>query len=130
MPSAEIIKSQLISFDTLNSNQIQVVTPLGITLLEIQGDLQMPKEPPTEDIGQKFNKDKGYDILRFGLLSLNIEEQKAILFIGEKQKLLGALIKLETPLGVLKFNKNLQTVELQDIIRYKVIFKDRPLPVI
>lgn len=95
-------------------------------VLEIQGDLEIPLVPHDDE---RFIKHHGTDIVRFGLLSINEEKKTATLFVGRKQRLLGSLVKLDTPLGLLKFDRESGTVEMQDIFTYKIIFKDRPLPI-
>lgn len=118
----------------LDSNNTErsvgVHTQLGNTMLEIQGDLDIPATPPEkEDEFKRFSTQEGENIVRFGLLSISDDQKLATLFVGRKQRLLGQVQKLETPLGLLKFNKEQGTVEMQDIFQYKIIFKDRPLPI-
>ncbi|CAR23044.1 Ctf8p [Lachancea thermotolerans CBS 6340] len=128
MPAVEISVSKLGSLFQ-EEGKISVYTRLGNTLLEIQGELEHPLEVPQGNTNGKFTKYRGEDIVRFGLLSVDEDQKRATLFVGEKQRLLGTIVKLETPLGLLKFDHESVSVELQDIIRYKIIFKDRPLPV-
>lgn len=128
MPAAEISVSKLKALFQ-NDGTVAVVTPLGNTLLEIQGELEFPSEPPQAHEDDKFTRYHDEDIVRFGLLSLDKESKKATMFVGDKQRLLGTVVKLDTPLGLLHFDHDLGTVDLQDIIRYKIIFKDRPLPI-
>lgn len=106
-----------------------IATPLGNTLLEIQGDLQFPSEPPSNDEDERFSEYEEENVVRFGVLSFDSEYKKATLYVGEKQRLLGSVVKLETPLGLLKFDHETNRVELEDVINYKVIFKERPLPI-
>ncbi|SCU80802.1 LANO_0B01200g1_1 [Lachancea nothofagi CBS 11611] len=128
MPSVEISVSKLkILFE--NEGNVSVTTPLGNTLLEIQGELEFPLTLPTNDVNKKFGKFNDEHIVRFGLLQVDEASKKATMLVGEKQRLLGSVVKLETPLGLLKFDQSTGSVDLQDIIRYKIIFKDRPLPI-
>lgn len=126
MPSVTISTSQIRTLLQSDEKQTSVITPMGNMILEIQGDLQVPSVPQDNE---RFSKFQGSDIVRFGLLSIDMEKSSAILFIGKKQRLLGSLVKLDTPLGLLKFNHDSGTVEMQDIFNYKVIFKNRPLPI-
>ncbi|CUS24954.1 LAQU0S22e00936g1_1 [Lachancea quebecensis] len=128
MPTVEISVSKLGSLFQ-EEGKVSVYTRLGNTLLEIQGELEHPLEIPQGDTQGKFTKYQGENIIRFGLLTIDEGQKKATLFVGEKQRLLGTVVKMETPLGLLKFDHGSGSVELQDIIRYKIIFKDRPLPV-
>lgn len=99
---------------------------MGNMMLEIQGDLEIPS---TAHDDERFSKYEDADIVKFGLLHVNPENKTATLFIGKKQRLIGSLVKLDTPLGLLKFNHDSGTVEMQDVFHYKVIFKNRPLPI-
>lgn len=126
MPSVTISTSQIRSLFESGQKQVGVTTPLGNMMLEIQGDLEIPSTAHDDD---RFTKYEGFDIVKFGLLHINPENKTATLFIGKKQRLLGSVVKLDTPLGMLKFNHDSGTVEMQDVFNYKVIFKNRPLPI-
>ncbi|CCD24642.1 Ctf8p NDAI_0D03280 [Naumovozyma dairenensis CBS 421] len=134
MPAVEITTSHLqtLLHETQDgARQITIPTPLGHTMLEIQGDLEMPKTVPTDAPDSRYSKynDGEIDIVRFGLLNLDQEKKLATLFIGTKQRLLGKIVKLDTPLGLLKFDNSSKKVQLVDVINYKIIFSDRPLPI-
>lgn len=126
MPSVRISTTQLRSLLQSNEHQATIITPLGNMMLEIQGDLEIPLAAHDDE---RFKKHHGADIVRFGLLSINEEKKTATLFVGKKQRLLGSLVKLDTPLGLLKFDRESGAVEMQDIFNYKIIFKNRPLPI-
>lgn len=126
MPSVAISTSQVRALLQSETRQTNVTTPMGNMMLEIQGDLEIPSIPHADE---RFSSYDGQDIVKFGLLYVNMETKSATLFIGKKQRLLGTLVKLDTPLGLLKFNHDSGTVEMQDIFSYKVIFKNRPLPI-
>lgn len=85
-------------------------------MLEIQGDLQIEANPQEENATVRFGQ-------------LQIQDKQATLFIGTKQRLLGQLVALDPPLGLMKFDKETQKVQLMDFIEWKVLFKDRPLPI-
>ncbi|AET39945.1 Ctf8p Ecym_5171 [Eremothecium cymbalariae DBVPG len=132
MPSATISVNKLLPLFTKENASVSVTTQLGNTILEIQGDLEVPLRRPEcgdEDIEQRFIDHDGRDIIRFGILSYDMETKRASLYVGHKQRLVGDIIKLDPPLGILKFNKACESVELLDLIHYKVIFKERPLPI-
>ncbi|SCU82784.1 LAMI_0C00892g1_1 [Lachancea mirantina] len=130
MPSVELSTSQIrrVLKNDLE-RPVSITTPFGNMLLEIQGDLDFPAESPRYDPQRIFSKYQDDQIVRFGRLIIEADYKKATLYIGEKQRLLGSIMKLETPLGLLKFNQDSTTVELEDIIQFKIIFKDRPLPI-
>lgn len=122
-----ISKSQLLQLNNDSNTEEQplvVMTPLGNAILEIQGDLELPSSH-SED-----------ESVRFGLLDIQENKEdpimsKVTLFVGKKQRLLGKVVSLETPLGLLHFHaeSNQRKVKLEDIIRYKILFQDRPLPI-
>lgn len=126
MPSVTISTAQVRALLLSDQKQASVTTPMGNMMLEIQGDLEIPSSAHADE---RFSEYEASSIVRFGLLHLNMEAKSATLFIGKKQRLLGSVVKLETPLGLLKFNHDTGGVEMQDIFTYKVIFKNRPLPI-
>lgn len=132
MPCAEISVNQLVNLFSRNSNEPTMInTSLGNVMIEIQGDLVYPttKMDSTIDVDERFIEEEGKELVRFGILSYDPESKNVTLFIGKKQRLLGTMEKLEPPLGILRFNKCDETVMLHDIIRYKILFKNRPLPI-
>lgn len=112
-----------------NKQPLVVLTPLGKTIIEIQGDLELPTHIPPEE-GQSEE-----DVsLRFGLLDIQENDDdptlsRVTLYVGKKQRLLGKVVSLDVPLGLLQFEKTQNKVILRDVIRYKIIFQDRPLPI-
>lgn len=126
MPSINVSKRQLQTLLQSDQHQTSVSTPLGNMMLEIQGDLELPRQW-SED--QRFTTIDKEQLVRWGLLHIDSSRNNAILFVGRKQRLLGSLVKLDTPLGLIKFNQQDGIVEMQDIFYYKVLFKSRPLPI-
>lgn len=107
-----------------NDGPLTIMTALGRTIIEIQGDLEI-------STNMEGSQDQS---VRFGLLDIeeNIKDpvlSKVTLYVGQKQRILGKVVSLETPLGLLKFDKTSNKVILEDIIRYKILFQDRPLPI-
>lgn len=107
-----------------NDGPLTIMTALGRTIIEIQGDLEI-------STNMEGSQDQS---VRFGLLDIeeNIKDpvlSKVTLYVGQKQRILGKVVSLETPLGLLKFDKTNNKVILEDIIRYKILFQDRPLPI-
>lgn len=132
MPSASISINQLANvFASRGEAPVTISTQVGNIMIEIQGDLQHPTEraEAETDTEQRFIEQDGKDLVRFGILSYDFESKNATLFIGKKQRLLGKIVKLETPLALLHFKKSDGTVSLDDLIHYKIIFKSRPLPI-
>ena len=120
-----------------------VTTPRGRMIIEIQGELKVPSKLPetyeeqSSDNGiAKFVKvDDIYDAVRFGRLELDLASgTRAKLFVGKSQMLTGTVEDLETPLGILCIPRNNDqggsesTIGLVDVIKKKIIFRDRPVP--
>ncbi|QLG73068.1 hypothetical protein HG535_0E01520 [Zygotorulaspora mrakii] len=126
MPSVTISTAQIRSLLQSKEKCASVMTPMGNMMLEIQGDLDIPSVPGDDD---RFSRYDDIDIVRLGLLHINTDVKTATLFVGKKQRLLGKIVELENPLGLLKFDHENGTVEMQDLFRYKILFSNRPLPV-
>ncbi|EEQ40131.1 putative histone H4.2 [Clavispora lusitaniae] len=125
---------------TTNSNGCIISTPFGLSLLEIQGELNLPESAPTETEGldpdyvRNFAKvDDIYEAVKFGRLEFDEKDpQKAVLFIGKSQRLLGSVVTLKDPLGVLRVptgDNPTQNMKFVDLVYKKIIFKQRPLPI-
>lgn len=119
-----------------------ISTPFGLLMLEIQGELNLPSEVPSEDdrSGQLSNFaiiNDIYHAVRFGKLDFDeIDPSKVTLFIGKSQRLLGTIVNLDNPLGVLRIptrlegqNETGEDIKIVDIVKKKIIFKQRPLPI-
>ena len=140
MPSVTISTEQICQLLDPSEKKTTIPTPFGNVILEIQGDLDIPDisvkhnddgtiEIPGLDPEYHLNTHKNEEIIRYGLLNLSEDKKLATLYIGKKQRLLGNVVELDTPLGLLKFDSVTQQVDLCDIIKYKILFKDRPLPI-
>lgn len=99
-------------------------------MLEIQGELNLPH------VALNHNHDtvlvnKEHQAVKFGRLEFDDSTpSKVVLYIGNSQRLLGSIVDLSVPLGVLRITTDgEQGVDMVDIIKKKLIFKDRPLPV-
>ncbi|KAL6936913.1 hypothetical protein ACO0OL_001464 [Hanseniaspora opuntiae] len=97
---------------SLNDNQIsQICEELQITKEEIDVDkMAQLSQPLKDDICNGNNK------------------KEVVLFIGTKQRLIGKLLKLPSPLAIMKFDQD-KNVKIEKIIKYKFQFVDRPLPI-
>lgn len=106
-----------------------VSTPLGLAILEIQGELNYPQTVPDDlEMAGNFCKvDDIYDAVKFGKMTFDEKDpNKVTLLIGKSQRLMGAVELLREPLGVLRVSDGLEMI---DIIYKKLIFRQRPLPV-
>ena len=55
-------------------------------------------------------------------------KKEVIVYIGTKQRLIGKLLKLPSPLAIMQFDQD-NNVKIEKIIMYKFQFIDRPLPI-
>lgn len=116
-----------------------ISTPFGLSLLEIQGELNLPQHAPDDTDGldpeyvSNFAKvNDTYEAVQFGRLEFDEKDpQNAVLFIGKSQRLLGSVVTLNNPLGVLRVptDGTTDSMKFVDLIYKKVIFKQRPLPI-
>ncbi|KAG0682816.1 hypothetical protein C6P40_000958 [Pichia californica] len=135
---------------TLSDYSSIISTSLGLTIIEIQGDLSLPKDKPSglnEKEIQLFNQfnlpsflsdsNDPVDMVKFGRLEIDDSLKRATLFISTTQRLIGSIEKIDPPLGLLKVsssndldhNKSEKNCQMIDIINTKIIFKNRPLPI-
>ena len=144
MPTADVDYQR--AHEALNGNvsdlpdgSCYVLTPFGLSILEIQGELNLPANAPieTENIDPDYvssfaRVDNIHDAIRFGKMEFDEKDPaKVVLFIGKSQRLLGVVETLREPLGVLRVpsehaGENMQII---DIIEKKIIFRQRPLPI-
>lgn len=119
-----------------------ISTPFGLSLLEIQGDLNLPAQAPTdvtdvdmhtESIQNFIKVDEIYDAVKCGKLEFDpLDTSKVTLYIGNSQRLLGSLVKIDPPLAVLRIplkDGQETSMDIVDIVSKKLIFKQRPLPI-
>lgn len=145
MPSVSIDYSEAshalsLSQDASGSPYV-ISTPFGLSILEIQGKLILPLSAPEseQDLDPEHAKtfvkvDEVRDAVKFGKLSFDERDPtKAVLFVGTSQRLNGTVETLREPLGVLRIKgqkaSNTEDAKIVDIIYKKVIFKQRPLPI-
>ncbi|CAK7893807.1 chromosome transmission fidelity protein 8 [[Candida] anglica] len=132
MPCVDIDCSSVGSTATEKPPNV-ISTPLGLAIVEIQGELNLPQTQPSRDANPEYlanfaTVDDIYTAVRFGSLELDPkDEEKAVVYIGKSQRLMGKLVNLDTPLGVLRLGS--KDIKMVDIIYKKLIFKDRPLPI-
>lgn len=135
MPSVNLDYSKVQSRlgDTTPGTDI-ISTPYGLSLLDIQGVLNVPKDKIEGN--EYLQVDDIYDAVKFGQLTFDSKDQtKVTLIIGNSQRLVGSIVKLDRPLGVLKIPINdnetneSPSIDMIEIIRKKIVFKQRPLPI-
>ncbi|KAG7663560.1 uncharacterized protein J8A68_002946 [[Candida] subhashii] len=145
-----ILNPQPPSTATPKSPQDPIISsPLGLVIIEIQGELNLPTTVPTnnteetqEYISENFiTVDRIYDAVKFGKIEFDTrDEKKVTLFIGKSQRLIGSIVNLDKPLGVLRvpikreddMEEGLEEedgIKLVDVVRKRMIFKQRPLPI-
>ncbi|KAG7884710.1 hypothetical protein KL938_001837 [Ogataea parapolymorpha] len=122
-----------------------VCTKWGSMLLEIQGELNLPPNKPEglneqeEKLFTKFvypdlvadNERLVRDAVKFGRLEIEKDMKRATLYISTSQRLVGTVETIDPPLGLLKTDIDESgKCEFVDVIRKKVVFKLRPLPII
>lgn len=134
-----------------NTNDNIISTPFGLSILEIQGELNLPQTFPKPgethkpDYLENFaTVNDIYEAVKFGKLEFDPKNKSNVtLYIGKSQRLLGSMVDLETPLAVLRVptdeNNNEEEgdthteekegIKIVDIIKKKLIFKHRPLPI-
>lgn len=115
-----------------------VSTPFGLSILEIQGELNLPSAPPLNPEGvdpeylSNFAKvDDIYNAVKFGQMEFDESNpSKVVLYIGKSQRLLGTVETLREPLGVLRVSTGEdRQMKFMDVVHKKIIFKQRPLPI-
>lgn len=119
-----------------NGSPLLVSTPQGNVILEIQGELVLPSSKPEgltpEEEAKYVLIDEINHAVQVGRLEL--DGDKATLFIGTSQRLLGDVKKLNPPLGLLKIPSSAdddqeEKIKMVDVIKHKIIFTGRPLPI-
>lgn len=138
--------------DELIDNDNIISTPYGLSILEIQGELNLPQTFPQANENHKpeylenfARVNDIYEAVRFGKLEFDPKNHANVtLYIGKSQRLLGSMVDLETPLAVLRIctddtndvndsskddSSKDDSIKIVDIIKKKIIFKQRPLPI-
>lgn len=147
MPTTRI--ECLLERDSTSSKSDNLIfTSHGLAVLEIQGELNLPLDYPTgkpqtpedfEYLNNFITVDDIYHAVKFGNLVFDPNDDKKVtLFIGKSQRLLGSIVKLQTPLAVMKvpinrdendMDDDKDVIKIVDIVKAKLIFKQRPLPI-
>ncbi|CCH61532.1 hypothetical protein TBLA_0E04800 [Henningerozyma blattae CBS 6284] len=111
-----------------------IATPLGNTIIEIQGELdipslqQLPKDNYLQD--SRFSLDsQDNPIVKVGILNIDQDSKQVTMYVGTTQRLLGKIEKLDPPLGLLHFVSETKEYQLKDVFTHKIVFRNRPLPI-
>ncbi|CAD0110801.1 unnamed protein product [Aureobasidium uvarum] len=112
-------------------------TPSGLAILELQGTINFPVLPATEDSSTPSPATE-VGRLVFPHYTEGISDpkggawmKKVYLYIGRHQRMTGEVKKLAKPLAVLRKTEGEEggKVEVVEIVRYKILFGSRPEPV-
>lgn len=143
MPSTIIKyeKGEVHAFRDGHSQMIEgacvVSSPLGLVLLDIQGELNLPHEN-SKDRYERATADQVHEAVRFGRIEFDKSNlSRVTLFIGESQRLVGKVVELPRPIGILRISNlsdeaktsSSQNIDLIDIVKKKMLFDQRPLPI-
>lgn len=134
------------SFSASNPLPQLLQTPSGLAILELQATINLPifeseddqlasQGSPANSNGATFETPVGKLIFP-DYSPLNPDDttwmKRAYLYVGRYQRMTGEVKKLPRPLAVLQKRsssaKN-EELEVVEIVRYKVFFKNRPEPV-
>jgi chromosome transmission fidelity protein 8 len=120
-------------------------TPSGLALLELQGTINLPPTEqdeydttpaPQSPNGVSYETPIG-KLMFPDYSTLNPDDTKwmkrAYLYVGRYQRMTGEVKKLPKPIALLQkrasSSTEIEDLEVVEIIRYKVFFKNRPEPV-
>ncbi|KAF2093196.1 hypothetical protein NA57DRAFT_48738 [Rhizodiscina lignyota] len=113
-------------------------TPSGLAIVEIQGTIHTPTATESQNAGET---------LAGKLVFPNFSNQnppedqswmkRVYFYVGKHQRLTGEVKKLGKPIGVLRKKEmgdamevdGEEQLEVREIIRYKIVFSQRPEPV-
>lgn len=119
-------------------------TPSGLALLELQGTINLPSDldhdDPDSDHASHSSDPSETPVgkLMFPDYSPNNPDdtkwmKRVYLYVGRYQRMTGEVKKLPRPIAVLQKRSSLspegEELEVVEIVRFKVFFKNRPEPV-
>ncbi|OQD68614.1 hypothetical protein PENDEC_c033G05936 [Penicillium decumbens] len=131
------------SFPITNPLPQLLQTPSGLALLELQGTINLPEyeqdtsppRSPTDPDAPSFETPIG-KIMFPDYSSLRPDDTKwmkrVYMYVGRYQRMTGEVKKLPRPIAVLQKragSAEAEELEVVEIVRYKVFFKNRPEPV-
>ncbi len=119
-------------------------TPSGLAILEVQGTLHFPSASAEEDSPVNSSTQMQIGKLVFPLFSDATSPddtawmKKVYLYVGKHQRMTGEVKKLAKPLAIIRkrpapegtsLELEDEELEIAEIIRYKLLFSNRPEPV-
>lgn len=117
-------------------------TPSGLAIIEIQGTINLPQQPPTTSSPNAQQRSYETPVGRLVFPDGDLKSSKLVyLYIGKHQRLTGEVKELPTPFGVLRRRDSAtsgggaerrwegEELEILEIVRWKVLFSQRPEPV-
>jgi chromosome transmission fidelity protein 8 len=111
--------------DLLRSNPLPEIlhTPSGLALLELQGSVLSDHE-----ISEAINLGRLVFPADDFSQSTAWDGKRVFLFIGKHQRMAGEVKKLNKAIAVVRRGAQDDEVEIEEIVRYKMIFAHRPEP--
>ncbi|RDW81092.1 Ctf8 family protein [Aspergillus mulundensis] len=123
-------------------------TPSGLALLELQGTINLPSQETSEPDNETINSDNPSLTYETPIGKLmfpdyspqNVKDdtswmKRAYLYVGRYQRMTGEVKKLPKPLAIIQRrqtdgeNGAGEQLEIVEIVKYKLMFKNRPEPV-
>ncbi|KAH8678181.1 chromosome transmission fidelity protein 8 [Xylariales sp. PMI_506] len=119
-----------------------IQTPSGLALLELQGTINLPQADPAEGSGKAPNVPIGrVSFPDFNPNALDPSStawmKRVHLYVGQHQRLTGECKKLPKAIAVMRkrhagdtaSSGSTEDLEVVEIVKYKLIFSQRPEPV-
>ncbi|KAH8906620.1 hypothetical protein BR93DRAFT_625830 [Coniochaeta sp. PMI_546] len=110
-------------------------TPAGLAILELQGTINVP-DPDNQSASIPIGRVDFPDYRPDALDPTSTAWMKQVyLYVGQHQRLTGEVKKLPKPLGVIRRrgeaneDEAAEELEVVDIVKYKLVFSNRPEPV-
>lgn len=133
MPSAKVVLRDEPSIREKPTGSFPQIlnTSNGTMLVEIQGTVNIGDLPLT---GEEDATERAQPITQFTELGdLEFDETNphvVTLVVGQRQKLVGKVVKLAQPLAVMKMpsSDDASEIPVTQILTHKVLFSDRPEP--
>ncbi|KAL2205415.1 hypothetical protein CC79DRAFT_1371226 [Sarocladium strictum] len=118
-------------------------TPSGLALLELQGTINLPAQTdPADDSAPPSSLPEGIDVGRLEFPDYDPDAEgsawmsRVHLYVGQHQRLTGEVKKLPKPLAVVRKrgggemqNDGTEDLEVAEVVKYKILFSNRPEPV-
>ncbi|KAG0638707.1 chromosome transmission fidelity protein 8 [Tuber brumale] len=117
-------------------------THSGLAIVEVQGTINLPQQLSTTTTSSNAQQSNETPVGRLIFPDGDLTSSEQVyLYIGKNQRLTGEVKKLATPLGVLRRRDNAadcgggergwegEELEIFEIVRWKLLFSQRPEPV-